>query len=192
MKSVTDPVNDTAIGGGWFKIWDEGYDSTSSQWCTEKLIQNNGFLSVNIPTDLVGGYYLVRPELLALHQADKTPPNPQFYVGCCQIFLDSTATSLPQNTVSIPGYVNISDPSVLFNIYTPKWLYPMAGPEPYTSGLSPSTQVKTVLNQSEGLVPSNVVLTNANWWGIELDSYSTVDGCWNASIPNPISIIKAV
>ena len=44
MNSVTDPVNDTAIGGGWFKIWDEGYNLTTSQWCTEKLIQNNGFL----------------------------------------------------------------------------------------------------------------------------------------------------
>ena len=171
MKSTTDPIDDTAVGGGWFKIWDEGYDSTTSKWCTEKLIQNDGLLSVDIPSDLAGGYYLVRPELLALHQADKTPPNPQFYVGCAQIFLDSMAVSMPQNTVCIPGHVNMSDPAVIFNIYTPKWPYPTVGPKPYTSGSSPSTQVESVLNQTMGLLPPDVVLTNANWWGIELNSY---------------------
>lgn len=164
-----------------FKIWDEGYDSTSSQWCTEKLMKDNGFLSVRIPSDLAGGYYLVRPELLALHQADKNPPNPQFYVGCAQIFLNSTAQMIPQNNVSIPGYVNIEDPSVLFDIWNPRFPYPMAGPDAYTDGNAPVTHRKAIGTQTEGLLPSNAIVTNANWWGLELESYTTVDGCWNVS-----------
>jgi len=190
MKSVQSAIDDPAVGAGWFKIWDEGYDSKSSKWCTEKLIANDGYLSVNIPVDLAGGYYLVRPELLALHQADKTPPNPQFYVGCAQIFLNSTGAAHPAQTVSIPGYVNINDPSVLFNIYTPKWPYPMPGPKPYVGGSSPAIKVKAALRpqtQSEGLLPGNAILTNANWWGVELDSYTTATGCWNVrnAIPSP-------
>ncbi|TAQ87558.1 hypothetical protein B7494_g4133 [Chlorociboria aeruginascens] len=183
MKPVSSAIQDGAAGDGWFKIFDEGYDSSTSQWCTEKLM-NGTLLAVDIPSDLAGGYYLVRPELLALQQADKTPPNPQFYAGCAQIFLQSTGTAVPQSTVSIPGYVTINDPSVLFNIYNPHFPYPMVGPAVYESSTSSKrirSRPRAVMTQSEGMLPENVVLINANWWGIELDSYSTEAGCWNAS-----------
>jgi hypothetical protein len=121
---------------------------------------------VNIPNDIAGGYYLVRPELLALHQADKSPPNPQFYIGCAQIFLQSTGTAVPENTVSIPGYVHAGDASVDFNIYTPQWPYPMPGPASYESSSSNKDNAKFVGTssevQEEGLVPDGCVLSNAN------------------------------
>lgn len=139
------------------------------------------YLTIQIPADLAGGYYLVRPELLALHQADKSPPNPQFYTGCAQVFLNSTQTKLPSDTVSIPGYVNISDPSVLFNIYEPKWPYPIVGPQAYSSGSSATKDVIPVDKQTEGLLPGNAIVTNANWWATELDPYTSDAGCWNAS-----------
>ena len=139
-------------------------------------------LSVNIPSNLAAGYYLARPELLALHQADKTPANPQFYVGCSQIYDNSTQTAKPNKTVSIPGYVTIKDPSVLFNIYQPKWPYPMPGPAVYSGGVVSGNKVASLPKQDEGLLPAKFVVTNANWWGVELDSYSTQDGCWNVSL----------
>ncbi|ESZ97680.1 glycoside hydrolase family 61 protein [Sclerotinia borealis F-4128] len=190
MKRVASAINDTAVGPDWFKIWDEGYDTNTKQWCTEKLIQNNGYLSVNIPSDLAGGYYLARPELLALHQADKTPPNPQFYVGCAQIYLDSAETAVPKDTVSIPGYVSISDSSVLYNIWDPPPTpYTMAGPAPFQPGSSPTLNItgaqaaKFSANQGqgEGLLPQNAILTNANWWAVEVAAYTTEAGCWDAS-----------
>jgi hypothetical protein len=184
MKPVDSAIMDVGYGAGWFKIWDYGYDSATSQCtftssnlsvsrlmkemtgCTEKLIQNSGLLSVDIPDDISSGYYLVRPELLALHQADKSPSNPQFYIGCAQIFLQSSGTTIPKDTVSIPGYVSAGDASVDFNIYTPQWPYPMPGPAPYEGdsrtkggakavGLSPQVQ-------KEGLVPDGCILSNAN------------------------------
>jgi Auxiliary Activity family 9 (formerly GH61) len=134
--------------------------------CTEKLIQNNGLLSVDIPNYISGGYYLVRPELLALHQADKSPPNPQFYIGCAQIFLQSNGTAIPRDTVSIPGYVSAGDASVDFNIYTPQWPYPMPGPAPYEGGSRTKGDTKAVALspqvQKEGLVPNGCILSNAN------------------------------
>ena len=76
----------------------------------------------------------------------------------------------------------MSDPSVLFNIYEPKWPYPMVGPPAYVSGVSSAEEAKDVLKpQTEGLLPQDVILTNANWYATELASYSTEDGCWNVS-----------
>ena len=147
----------------WFKIWDEGYDQKTSQWCSEKIIQNNGILSVKLPGNLVGGSYLVRSELLALHEADKSPPEPQFYIGCAQIYLSSTGTALPSETVKIPGHVSIRDPSMLYNIYDGmKATYPLSGPKRYVSGLSNFTKVDQQPPQKEGLLPANAILTNAN------------------------------
>ena len=67
MKQVESAIaNNNAVGDGWFKIFSEDYNSDTEKWCTENLITNNGHLSVQIPTDLEAGYYLVRSELLAL------------------------------------------------------------------------------------------------------------------------------
>lgn len=160
------------------------------------MISNNGLLSVQLPSDLAGGYYLVRPELLALHQADKTPPNPQFYVGCAQVFVQSSGTAVPSETVSIPGYVNITDPSVLFNIYNPAWPYPMSGPAAYVPRKVADPQSKlredAAKVQTEGLISKDCILENANWCGLELDSYTDEAGCWNVSIFPRSSILTIV
>lgn len=181
MKNTASAISDKANGDGWFKIWDEGYDSAAGKWCTEKVIANGGLLSVKVPDDLAGGNYLVRSELLSLQEADKTPANPQFYVGCAQIFLQSTASTLPKDTVSIPGYVTIQDPSVLFSIYTPKFPYTTPGPAAYQPGVSASKQVSAVTQQTEGLQPGNALLVNANWVGTEVSSYSNENGCNTAA-----------
>lgn len=182
MKYVDSAIKDTGVGDGWFKVVGAGYDPASSKWCTEILNANKGIMSFPIPTDLAGGYYLVRPELLSLHESDKSPPDPQFYVGCAQIFLESKGNKVPSQTVKIPGLVDITNPSVLFNIYEPKWPYHVPGPGVYTAGKSPAKTVRGVEKQTEGMLPGNVEMTNANWWGTKLDKYHTEDGCWNVSL----------
>lgn len=185
MKNVASPFS-SAPGGSWFKIWDEGYDKATSSWCSSRLMQNNGMISVNIPDSLAGGYYLVRTEILTLHEADKNPPNPQFYVGCAQIFLGPAKTGngvVPKATIEIPGHVKAGDPAVNFNIYEPVWPYPMSGPPPYTPG-DPSVPVAQVKSQNIGVLPKGVSVKNANWWATPLESYTTSDGCWNVSAPS--------
>ncbi len=141
MKKVESAIADNnAAGDGWFKIWDEGFDEAAGKWCINKMIENNGHLSVKMPFDIEAGYYLVRPELLALHAAQESPPDPQFYVGCAQIYLESTGSANPA-TISIPeNYVDISMPGLTFNIYSkPLALpYPMFGPSAYNGGGSPA------------------------------------------------------
>ena len=184
MKKVDNAATDPAIGDGWFKIFEENYDSAAGKWCTEKLISNNGHLSVNIPNNLAGGYYLVRTEILALHQADKSPADPQFYIGCAQIFLNSQGTAAPKDTVSIPGFVDMTHPAMTFNIWSVpmKLPFPHPGPPTYTgSSYSNLDTGSTQTKQTIGLEPAGSIIQNNNWCGFPLPSYSDESGCYAVS-----------
>jgi len=177
----------SATGSGWIKLWDEGYDGTAKKWCTEKLIANKGLLSFEIPEGLPAGYWLFRPELLALHEADKG--DPQFYVGCAQVFVQSSNTAaleIPADRkVSIPGHVHASDPGLTFNIYAPKFPYPLPGPKVFTVPPPKNGPVDTtgssVPKQAQGVIPSHYVVKNANWIGVEVPEYRNEKGCWASS-----------
>ncbi|KAF1984994.1 lytic polysaccharide monooxygenase [Aulographum hederae CBS 113979] len=179
MKKVSNAATDKAIGDGWFKIWDDGFDG--QEWCTDKMINNGGRMSVKVPGNLAAGYYLVRPEFLALHAANAG--DPQFYANCAQIYLTSTGNGKPSKTVSIPGHVKAGEPAVAFNIYeTPMALpYPIPGPEVAQIVSSDEVSVKAVAKQNDGLTPSTCILENANWCGVEVPDYSDETGCWAAA-----------
>ena len=176
MKYVDSAIGDAGAGNGWFKVYEEGYDKNSSQWCTDTLRQDSGLLSIAVPTELAGGYYLVRPELMTLQQGQSTP---SFYTGCAQIFLYSSETTLPKDVVSIPGYIQAGDPTLQFDISAPQLPYTVPGPKIYVSDISPTIQHPSLPFQNVGVLPPGTVLTNANWFGIELSSYSTAEGCQN-------------
>ncbi|KAH7150101.1 glycosyl hydrolase family 61-domain-containing protein [Dactylonectria estremocensis] len=178
IKKVDDMFSDSASGSGWFKIWEDGYDVESDTWCTDTLIANNGHLSVDLPTGLPSGYYLVRPEVLALHAA--VDGDPQFYTSCAQIFIESgpeIELEIPEKyEVSIPGYLTSDDASLTFNIYeTPLGEYPIPGPDVY---IPTSESIGSKQTQKDGVIPSGCLAKNANWCGEALDTYSTQDGCW--------------
>jgi hypothetical protein len=167
-------------GDGWFKLWDETYDADQQKWCTNKMIDNKGLLSVVIPKGLQGGYYLIRTELLALHNAAKG--DPQFFVGCAQVFLEDGGNLGPTETVSIPGYIDMNNPAMTWNIYTgtDPTKYPHFGPEPATfaNGASAKAEQGT---QDEGGKPADCILENgSNFCGVEVPEYSTEQGCWDA------------
>lgn len=180
MKKVESATTDKAVGGGWFNIYKDDYDSNAGKWCTEKIIDNNGHLTVTVPDDLEPGAYLVRPELLALHQANKTPADPQFYVGCAQIFLTSGGSAKPKDTVSIPGYVDMSHPAMTYNIWVAlKLPFPAFGPPTYSSKSSKrDLSARGTLTQTEGLEPAHCLIPNSNWCGCELPGFSDEAGCY--------------
>lgn len=63
-----------------------------------------------IPSNLAPGNYLIRHELLALHQAN----TPQFYPECAQLVVTGSGTvSAPADHLySIPSYASATDPGV--------------------------------------------------------------------------------
>ncbi|KAH6614332.1 glycosyl hydrolase family 61-domain-containing protein [Boeremia exigua] len=178
LKKVASAIDDPGAGDGWFKIFENGYDASSSSWCSDKIIDNNGLLNVKLPTGLEGGAYLARPEILALHAANDN--DPQFYTGCAQIFLESTGSLVPESTVSIPGYVDYGQPGTKFDIYnSDASTYEMPGPKLATLvSSSAQTANSEAMTQTEGTKPAGCLAENGNWCGSEVSDYTTEKGCW--------------
>ncbi|KAL4807934.1 glycosyl hydrolase family 61-domain-containing protein [Aspergillus unguis] len=187
MKPVEDASadNNAAAGSGWFKVFELAYDESAAEWCTEKLIANNGFLSVDIPPGLKGGDYLVRTELLALHAAQDDPPDPQFYVGCAQVFLHGGEEgSVPDGITIDKDTYDLGIGALTYNIYEEELKpYPGFGPDVYqpngTARVSASGGAKVV--QKKGLEPEGCILVRDDWCGFEVAEYSDEEGCWASS-----------
>lgn len=184
MKPVDDATasNNAASGDGWFKVYENTYDEDESQWCTEKLIANNGFLSVDVPQGLKGGDYLVRTELLALHAAQDDPPDPQFYVGCAQVFLEGSEDgAVPEGITIDKDTYDLGIKGLTYNLYsTPLELpYPRFGPavyKPDAKAAKAASGEQAV--QKKGLEPEGCILVRDDWCGFEVPSYSDEEGCW--------------
>ncbi|GLB41220.1 putative glycoside hydrolase family 61 protein [Lyophyllum shimeji] len=71
-------------------------------------------LTTTIPAATPSGEYLARIEQIGLH----IPGAPQWYISCAQIKITGGGSGNPSK-VSIPGYVNASDPSLTLSIYDP-------------------------------------------------------------------------
>lgn len=105
-------------GAGWFKIDEMGMTApplTGTSWGTAVVFATLKWTST-IPATLAPGNYLIRHELLALHQAD----TPQFYPECAQLQVTGSGTASPPSSylTSIPAYASQNDPGIMIDIYT--------------------------------------------------------------------------
>jgi cellulase len=120
----------------WFKIAETGLISgnlPSGSWGTGQ-VQNTLQYSATIPKALADGEYMIRHELLALHQAN----TPQFYPECAQLKVTGGGGKVPGSgsTIKLPGGYSASDPSININIYTADaantYTYKVPGPAVWT------------------------------------------------------------
>ncbi|KAL2023723.1 hypothetical protein VTK56DRAFT_1437 [Thermocarpiscus australiensis] len=127
LKKVDNALTDTGIGGGWFKIQEDGY--SNGQWATSKVIANGGLHYIDIPACIAPGQYLLRAEMIALHAAGSVG-GAQLYMECAQINIVGASGSARPQTYSIPGIYKATDPGLLINIYTmtPTSTYTIPGP----------------------------------------------------------------
>lgn len=110
-------------GKGWFKIDEAGFNGdgtkvfldteTPSGWEIAKLVGGNKQWTSTIPEGLAPGNYLIRHELIALHQANA----PQFYPECAQLVVTGSGTAVPDDShlAAIPGYCSQNDPNIKVN-----------------------------------------------------------------------------
>ncbi|KAI1164835.1 lytic polysaccharide monooxygenase [Nemania serpens] len=117
----------------WFKI-DQmaltGPALNSNDWGTAVVYKTLKYTS-KIPTNIKPGTYLIRHELLALHQSN----TPQFYPECAQIEITGTGTATPPANLlaTIPGYAPQSDPGIMVDIYNGgRTSYRAPGPDVWT------------------------------------------------------------
>ncbi|KAG8912185.1 hypothetical protein FRC01_005249, partial [Tulasnella sp. 417] len=141
------PDSSTAAGStaSWFKIWQNGLvtaDATTQTyyWATDVMNDNCGKVSFTVPADLEPGDYLLRAEVIALHVAFGSG-GAQHYMSCYQLTVTGSGSASPAG-VSFPGAYGLSDPGILFTLYTSFTTYTIPGPTVYTPGSSPSTTTK--------------------------------------------------
>jgi len=202
-SGAEDPWASEAAGDGWFKVFWDGF--SDGMWGTQKMIADGGLVDASVPRDIEGGYYLVRSEVLALQSVvdgDPARVDPQFYVGCAQVYVEGGGSATPSETVSIPGYVDESTPALGYNIYQqfpPTDPFEEFGPAVYGPGGAGSGSAGTgtagvnTLSASSasdvsavGSCPSTTVLEVANMCLTELPAWSDdtpgyLTKCWAAS-----------
>ncbi|KAJ2769779.1 hypothetical protein IWQ56_002419 [Coemansia nantahalensis] len=137
------PADSNGEGDVWFKIYEDGW-SKDGGWATDKLIKNNGEVSFKIPSDIRDGKYLLRGEVIALHNA-RSPGGAQFFPNCAHIDVMDGGNITPKG-VSIPGVYKADDPGILYSRKkggdNSKYVIP--GPPVYQSGSSGSGTPKPV------------------------------------------------
>ena len=118
----------------WFKIAEDGLHSTDPDWLkniwavTPLMTYPNKGVSYTIPQCLKPGYYLVRHEIVALHNAYNVA-GAQFYPGCHQLQITGGGTTVVKAVlVSFPGAYKKDDPGVLYNQYN-QLPYTIPGPK---------------------------------------------------------------
>ncbi|TDL15572.1 glycoside hydrolase family 61 protein [Rickenella mellea] len=130
LAKVTNATQPTVTGLKWFKIFQDGLDS-SGKWGVDRMIANKGKVTFTIPSCIAPGQYLLRHELIALHGA-ASYPGAQFYMECAQLQITGGGTKTPA-TVSFPGAYHGTDPGITFNLYYPvPTSYTVPGPAVFT------------------------------------------------------------
>ncbi len=128
-------------GAIWSKIDEEGYDG--SKWAVQNLVANGGKKDFALPSSLAAGQYLVRQEIIGLHEADGLATagrGAQFYPSCVQVEVSGSGSTVPdQNYDIVTGY-DADEPGVLFNLYSSYSSYSIPGPELWSAagGSSPA------------------------------------------------------
>ncbi|TGZ81716.1 hypothetical protein EX30DRAFT_318858 [Ascodesmis nigricans] len=138
------PAEGDGKGKVWSKIAEEGL--ANGKWAVDNLIANGGKHSVVLPAGLASGKYLLRAEVLALHEGDtdfKVNPDrgAQFYPNCAQIQVTSGGSvQVPGGwafKASEGGYQS-NAPGILQSIYPYPATYPIPGPAVW-DGTGPTT-----------------------------------------------------
>jgi cellulase len=129
MGRLADPKQDPTTVD-FFKIHENTYDTKTHLFGSEVMYNNNMTWTVQIPSNLKPGDYVVRHELIALHYALKDQ-GPEFYISCLNLKVlgDGAAEPKKEDTGRFPGSYKADDPSLKFNLhhhenkYVSRYLY---------------------------------------------------------------------
>jgi len=95
-------------------------------WATDLLIANNNSWIVEIPPQIQPGFYVLRTEIISLHNASNAI-GAQNYPQCLNIRITGTGTILPEGTLGKDLY-SPDEPSVHLDIYQGLSTYKIPGP----------------------------------------------------------------
>ncbi|KAJ1854625.1 hypothetical protein GGH12_004162 [Coemansia sp. RSA 1822] len=186
------PLESNGEGDVWFKIYEEGWNKETKKWCTNKVIDNDGKLDITIPKDIPDGDYLVRTELIALHQAKQTG-GAQLYPNCVVITVaGGTATALPKG-YAIPGIYKPEDKGILYDRASDPSSYEIPGPPLFTGSSSGKSNTPAASNNdSESSSKAPVASKNEPAISMHVEpSTSAAEEMLAATLNSHLSSIKA-
>ncbi|KAK3695655.1 endoglucanase B [Podospora appendiculata] len=209
---------DPPTENSFVKIWEEGLFELGSapfapgKWATTAdIAANNGHMNVRIPAGLKAGHYLIRAEMVGLHEADssyeKVPfRGAQFYPNCVQIEVVGDGTVELPSGVSFPGAYKYSDPGVVYDIYcstkttvtTPcATTYQIPGPTVWSGAWPETTQVElgpisgvsTATRWSSWISKSIVTTATFDGNAPKVVATSTYTASWSAKYVAPTAAV---
>ncbi|KAG8899580.1 hypothetical protein FRC01_010454, partial [Tulasnella sp. 417] len=164
LAKVSDSSTAAGSTASFFKIWQNGLitaDPTTQTyyWATDAMNDNCGKVTFTLPSDITPGDYLLRAEVIALHVAGSSG-GAQHYMSCYQLTITGGGSSSPAG-VSFPGAYSLTDPGILFNLYTSFTTYTIPGPTVYTPGGSPTTTTKSSSTTSKSVSTTSTTKTSS-------------------------------
>lgn len=123
----------------FFKIDESTYSNVTGKWGTDVLMENKNLRTVTIPSDIKAGTYVVRHEIISLHNALNDDyvtkkSGAQFYPQCIRIRVTGTGTATPPGG-KFPGTYKWDDKGILVNIFYRANEYISPGPVVYKSAV---------------------------------------------------------
>jgi cellulase len=90
------------------------------KWASDKLIAQNYTWTSRIPSDIKAGTYILRHELVALHDGaqqynGRFQSGAQFYPVCYNVEVVGTGTATPPGQ-TFPGMYSVNDPGIKVKI----------------------------------------------------------------------------
>ncbi|EHA51323.1 hypothetical protein MCOR02_012202 [Pyricularia oryzae] len=138
MKKVENAATDPGSGDGWFKIQQDGWKDgpKGEQWGVDRLRKNKGKQQIIIPDCIEPGNYLLRAEIIALHEAAQAGKGPQFYMSCAQLKVNTRPGSKatvkkPAKTYDMTKVYNKDVPGLTTDIYNTITKYEVPGGEEF-------------------------------------------------------------
>jgi hypothetical protein len=123
-------VNKTKLA--FFKIEEAGLiDNSKSpgRWASDELMAANNTWTVNIPSDIAAGNYVLRHEIIALHNAMKDN-GAQAYPQCINLKVTGGSTATPRGIPATQFY-KPTDTGILVDIFNNLRTYVIPGPAFY-------------------------------------------------------------
>lgn len=130
---IAEYFEDAGASATWTKIAEAGYDSSAKTWATDDLITAKGKADFTLPSNLKAGKYMLRQEIIALHEADTCfatagSRGAQFYPSCVQFEVTGSGTATPDEAFDLTSSYSCDVPGIEFNLYGSFTSYEIPGP----------------------------------------------------------------
>lgn len=105
--------------------------SNPGVWASDDLMSNGLAWTVEIPSSLAPGNYVLRHEIIGLHSAGQAN-GAQAYPQCINIEVTGSGSATPSGG-DFTTFYTAEDPGILFNLYEEFSEYPIPGPAVWTA-----------------------------------------------------------